>query len=423
MEAAGLPELPGKPPFGGHILSHDFVEAALIRRAGWTVRIAPDIGGSYEEAPPTLVDFAARDRRWCQGNLQHVRVVSARGLHWMSRFHLVSGIFSYAASLLWLLLIAAGLTMAVQAAFTPPDYFEDPHQLFPTWPRIDSALQIELLLLTLLLLLGPKLFGLAVAIARRDDRRQAGGALRLFASFVTELVISALIAPIMMLIQSWFVVAILSGADAGWSPQRRDNGECPLRQALRAHRWHMLIGLGLVAAAWWVAPMLLAWLAPAVVGLVLAAPVSSFTASARAGEALRRWGLLVTPEERIVPEILRVRAVCQPLHRVAVLATPDVRGFVADDCRRRFHLVLLDPAEDEASGEIDPLEAVAAAKIGRARSLDEAVSILRPDEQSIALARPELFNRLSSLASSVSPWPPAPLQPTGPTPSRSAKVG
>jgi membrane glycosyltransferase len=400
-EAAGLPDLSGKPPFGGNILSHDFVEAALIRRDGWTVRIAADIGGSYEEAPPSVVDFAVRDRRWCQGNLQHTRIVAARGLHWISRFHFVSGIFSYAASLLWLLLIAAGLALAVQASFTPPDYFEDPHQLFPTWPQIDSALQIELLILTLFLLLGPKLFGLSVAMLRSNDRRRSGGGLRLAASFATELLISALIAPIMMLIQSRVIVAILSGADAGWSPQRRENGAFPLRQALRAHRWHMAVGLGLVVAAWWVAPMLLAWLAPAVAGLLLAAPVSSFTASARAGDALRRLGLLATPEERAVPEILRVRSVCQPLHRVAVLATPDMRALVADDQRRRLHLVLLDNADDEATGDIDPLEAVAAAKIGRATCLDDAVAGLLPDEQAVALSRPVLFNRLSSLAASA----------------------
>ncbi|MBN8772313.1 MAG: glucans biosynthesis glucosyltransferase MdoH, partial [Thiobacillus sp.] len=147
-EAAGLPDLPGKAPFGGHILSHDFVEAALIRRAGWTVKIADDIQGSYEETPPSLVDFAIRDRRWCQGNLQHVGVLPARGLHWVSRFHLVSGILSYLASFLWLLLIAAGFGLAVQAYFTPPDYFSDPHQLFPTWPQIDSVLQLRLLALT-----------------------------------------------------------------------------------------------------------------------------------------------------------------------------------------------------------------------------------------------------------------------------------
>ena len=89
--SAGLPHLPGRKPFGGDILSHDFVEAALLRRSGWEVRMAPTLGGSYEECPPTLADMIVRDRRWCQGNLQHVGVLRARGLAWVSRLHLIRG--------------------------------------------------------------------------------------------------------------------------------------------------------------------------------------------------------------------------------------------------------------------------------------------------------------------------------------------
>ncbi len=107
-EAAGLPELPGRKPFGGHILSHDFIEAALLRRAGWRVYMLPALGGSYEQTPPTLTDLAVRDRRWAQGNLQHMKIVGAKGLHWASRVHLLQGIMSYLASPLWLLLLIAG---------------------------------------------------------------------------------------------------------------------------------------------------------------------------------------------------------------------------------------------------------------------------------------------------------------------------
>jgi membrane glycosyltransferase len=70
-EQAGLPRLPGRKPFGGEILSHDFVEAALLRRGGWDVRMAPQLYGSFEECPPSLPDLIVRERRWCQGNLQH----------------------------------------------------------------------------------------------------------------------------------------------------------------------------------------------------------------------------------------------------------------------------------------------------------------------------------------------------------------
>ena len=107
VDHCGLPKLPGREPFGGEILSHDFVEAALLRRAGWEVWLAYDLGGSYEEIPPTLIDYAKRDRRWCQGNLQHLRLILARGFKALSRIHLLMGVMSYLASPLWLLFLIA----------------------------------------------------------------------------------------------------------------------------------------------------------------------------------------------------------------------------------------------------------------------------------------------------------------------------
>ena len=47
----------GRKPFGGHILSHDFIEAALMRRAGWAIHMAPTLGGSFEECPPSLTGY------------------------------------------------------------------------------------------------------------------------------------------------------------------------------------------------------------------------------------------------------------------------------------------------------------------------------------------------------------------------------
>jgi membrane glycosyltransferase len=144
-EACGLPVLSGRKPFGGHILSHDFVEAALLRRAGFSVYMRPDIRGSYEGIPPTFADFAIRDRRWAQGNLQHTKILPSAGLHWMSRFHLLNGIMSYVASPLWMLFLATGLFLSWQAATFPPNYFPNGFALFPTWPRFDPAKAIALL--------------------------------------------------------------------------------------------------------------------------------------------------------------------------------------------------------------------------------------------------------------------------------------
>jgi membrane glycosyltransferase len=120
---AGMPDLKGKPPFGGHIMSHDFVEAALIRRAGYAVYMVPGLVGSYEESPPSLIDLAARDRRWCQGNLQHSRIIGAKGFHWATRQHFATGIMSYLASPFWLMQLIVGITIVLQSKFIRPEYF------------------------------------------------------------------------------------------------------------------------------------------------------------------------------------------------------------------------------------------------------------------------------------------------------------
>ncbi len=155
-EQAGLPELSGRKPFGGHILSHDFIEAALMRRAGWAVYAAPTLGGSYEEAPPSLIDFAVRDRRWCQGNLQHLAVLPARGLRWMSRLHLLVGIGSYLTAPMWFAFLILGLLISLQAAFVRPEYFPKGFSLFPAWPRQDPVLAAWVFAGTMGLLILPK---------------------------------------------------------------------------------------------------------------------------------------------------------------------------------------------------------------------------------------------------------------------------
>ena len=396
-EAAGLPVLSGKPPFGGHILSHDFVEAALIRRAGWTVRIAADLGGSYEEGPQSIVDLAIRDRRWCQGNLQHARIVFARGLHWVSRFHLLNGIASYASSLLWLLLIAAGLALSLEAEYIRPEYFSDPNQMFPSWPVVDPERALRLFALTGVVLFGPKLMGFVALLLDRPARRAAGGAWRILVSVLLEIVVSALIAPISMLIQSRVILSILFGHDAGWKPQRRSDGSITIREAFRFSGWHMGAGLALSAAAYAVSPDALAWLGPAIAGMLVAAPATSLTASSRIGRFARRAGLLSTPEERTAPVIARAALATRLPHRVAVAATPDLPGFIRDASRRRLHLALVDQPRERPRGQIDPVEAMAAAKIGEARSLDEALSYLGPEETAVTLASPALVERLGAL--------------------------
>ena len=213
----GLPDLPGKPPFGGHILSHDFVEAGLMLRAGYTVYMLPGLGGSYEESPPSLIDLAARDRRWCQGNLQHARIIGARGFTMATRQHLANGIMGYLASPLWMAQLLVGIVLVLQSHYIRPEYFTKDFSLFPAWPRFDYERALQLFALTIGILLAPKFLGLAIALMEPKTRRGSGGALALIASTIVEIIMSAAFAPIMMLIQSGSVAQILSGRDTGWN--------------------------------------------------------------------------------------------------------------------------------------------------------------------------------------------------------------
>src|SRR5215813_6137277 len=305
IDHAGLPDLPGQPPFGGHIMSHDFVEAALIRRAGWKVYLVPEITGSYEESPPSLLAFAERDRRWCQGNLQHSRIVSATGLHWLSRLHLVMGIMSYLASPIWRLFIILGILLALQAHFLRPAYFPKGFVLFPTWPIFDPQRALQLFVCTMAVLLAPKVFGYILLWKDRQTMRCWGGVLRTGISVLVEIILSSLIAPVMMLMQSTQVLGIMTGRDAGWKAQRRDDGSIPFRELVRHHRSHTLCGVLLAIVAYSVSPVLLAWMSPIVLGLVLAIPVSAITGWPALGQAVRRLGLLRTPEEIALPAVLQ----------------------------------------------------------------------------------------------------------------------
>ncbi|MBI3274979.1 MAG: glucans biosynthesis glucosyltransferase MdoH, partial [Methylocystis sp.] len=260
----GLPTLNGRPPFGGHILSHDFVEAALIRRAGYAVYIIPTLRGSYEESPPSLIDLSVRDRRWCQGNLQHIRVLFAHGFHLASRQHFLTGIFGYLTSPLWLAQLLVGIALVFQASYFRPEYFTSQFTLFPIWPRFDAERSLDLFALTMGILLAPKVFGLIIAMIDGETRRGSGGVFMLLVSFLFEIVMSALLAPIMMLIQTGHVAHILFGFDTGWDPQRRDDGSVPFKAIVRRHRSHVAMGALSLIAGLLISPSLVAWMSPTI---------------------------------------------------------------------------------------------------------------------------------------------------------------
>jgi membrane glycosyltransferase len=398
IDHAGLPDLPGRPPFGGPIMSHDFVEAALMRRAGWKVYLVPETTGSYEESPPSLIDFAERDRRWCQGNLQHSRIVPAAGLHWLSRFHLVMGIMSYLASPIWLLFIVLGILLALQAHFLRPEYFPKDFALFPTWPTFDPERALRLFAGTMAVLLAPKVFGYILLLKDRQTLRCCGGALRTGMSVLVETILSSLIAPVMMLMQSAEVMGIVTGRDAGWKAQRRDDGSIPFRAVARHHRTHVLCGVALAVAAYVVSPGLLAWLSPVVLGLVLAIPISAVTGWHELGKAVRRLGLLATPEESEPPAVLRRTNELTWEWATIRPQVTDVFARLASDAQLcALHATMLPPTHERRKGEHDVDLLLGFAKLDEAESLEEASSLLSNREKLAVLGNRTGFERLCQL--------------------------
>ena len=382
----GLPDLRGRPPFGGHVLSHDFVEAALIRRAGWSVYMLPLLEGSYEESPPSLIDLSVRDRRWCQGNLQHSRIVGARGLRLATRQHFATGIMSYLASPFWLFQLVVGIALVLQTTYIRPEYFSRDFRLFPAWPRFDPERALWLFALTMGILLAPKAFGLVLMLLDGPRRRACGGTLRLVVSSLIEIVLSALIAPILMLIQSGSVFQILIGRDTGWNPQRRDDGSIPFRAIVRRHRWHTAMGLVAGLSAFLIATSLFLWMSPTIVGLVLAIPLSALSGSLVAGLWLKRLGLLLIPAETAPPPIVAHANALQTHNARSGLDDEDaLLVLYRDPAFRERHEAMLPHRPHRSRGEFDADRVMAEAKIIDAETIGEAVAWLRPRERMVVL--------------------------------------
>ena len=299
-----LPDLPGTEPFGGRILSHDFVEAALMRKAGWAVWLAGEIDGSYEEGPPTLIDSAKRDRRWCQGNMQHIWLLSTRGFRPANRFHLLMGVMGYVSSPLWLLFMLL-CTVHVFAQLRLADAAGGTLGIFAQTERWPLA--IGLFAFTMLLLFLPKFTSIVVTLGRPEEAARFGGKRHLVVSAIGETLISALLAPINMAFNSKFVVFTLLGQGVSWVTQRRDaeSEGTDWREAIITHGGQTLFGVVWGVCAFILSPTFFFWLSPVVVPLALAIPISILLSKAGLGVAARRVGLFLTPEETVPPYELK----------------------------------------------------------------------------------------------------------------------
>ena len=306
MEYCALPRLKGRGPFAGDILSHDFVEAALMRRAGYEVWLLPDLPGSYEETPPTIVDELKRDRRWCQGNLQHLRIMGAQGIHPVHRTLFVNGVMSYGAALFWVFFLILGFISLLVEQFSEPVYFPPgSSHLFPEWPIYHPEWAISLFSISLFMLLFPKVLGVAVAGMQQwrstHDPREILG---LIGSALLETLFSVLLAPIRMYFHSKFVLMGLLGLKTSWGGQRRDDNALTWGEAMRFFGVATLLATILAGAAFRLDPFYFWWLLPTLAGLILSIPVAVWTSSAEMGRWLRSLGLLVIREEVDPPQEL-----------------------------------------------------------------------------------------------------------------------
>lgn len=274
--SCGLPTLPGREPLGGHIMSHDMVEAALLRRRGWKTRMMVTSSGSYEECPPTLIDHSVRDRRWCQGNLQHLRLIDTSGLHWISRLQLLMGASAYMTSPTWLFLLALGLLQSVRVGA----------------PVLASGTPSWLIAGTIMLLFGTKAMALIWAAFDRGLVRQLGGWRSTLLGVLVDIPLSVLSAPVIMASQCQAILEIVSGRPSGWRPQRRDADGVTLVEAFQHYHFHVLLGV-----PFWLSAMADlgtgVWQLPVAIGLLGAPLFAAWTSRADWGEKAAQRGLFI----------------------------------------------------------------------------------------------------------------------------------
>jgi membrane glycosyltransferase len=403
--AAGLPVLPGKRPFGGAILSHDFVEAALLRRAGWAVRMLPTEPGTWEDSPPSLLDSAARDRRWAQGNIQHLAVLLSKGFTWSNRTHMAIGVMSYLASPLWFALIVVGLGTAGHIATVQFEYFTDELSLFPRWPLFDSERMIRLFVLAMLTLLTPKILGVLRAFFDRELLRTVNP-LRVVLGAVAETILSALYAPIMMMMQMRQISEIFVGQDSGWATQSRKHSRTPWATLLRRHWLQTLAGVVVSGVLVYVSPPLFLWMSPALVGLVCALPLSAASGSVVLARVTRFLGLLTVPEELAVPRVIALRDEAEVRFK-DLLDGVTIERLLGDELARQRHFAAVLPRPPATRGHPDVMFITARAKLGDAQTAAEALSWLTPPERLAVLGDRDLFHVLVRLVNPDVPDRPA----------------
>jgi membrane glycosyltransferase len=384
MQFCDLPQLPGRKPFGGQILSHDFVEAALMSRANWEVWFAYDLEGSYEEAPQAMIENAQRERRWCQGNLQHSLVLFAKGLRGVSRLHLILGICGYLAGPLWLAFLVTFNWIYWYQKYTGLSDIPVRAHVINLSGTAHALLIFTICMVVIML---PKFLALIDLANDWPRRKLFGGLSRATLGVVGETVFSTLHAPLLMLWHTRFVVTNFLGISVGWAAQKRDADGTSWLFAFQRHWGHTLIGIIWGAFMWWLEPTLFWWFTPVLAGMALSIPLSVLTSRKNLGARARSLGLFLTPEETKLPqELLSLRSHMK-IHELT--SGNSTRGphaglaeAVLDPYVNAIHVSLL------REKQLNPVYAEQLSKLGvggeRVQTLGEKLLVEGPDKLSPA---------------------------------------
>ncbi|MEQ8653790.1 MAG: glucans biosynthesis glucosyltransferase MdoH [Kiloniellales bacterium] len=288
-----LPVLPGKPPLGGYVLSHDQVEAAMMRAAGYEVRVICEEDESWEENPPALPDFIKRDLRWCQGNMQYWRLLGLPGLTFTSRVQLALAILMYMGAPGWMLFIGGG---ALQAWLS--------FGAVANGPAFPMELGILLFVVIMVMALMPKIIGVIDVLLSRRSRRRYGGTVRVLTGALSEFLFSTLLTPIVAVAQTRFLIGLALGKRIAWDAQRRQGYGLTWREALRGLWLQTLIGLALLTCLIYTAPSVIPWAAPLLTAFMGSILFAVWTAAPLPSKASRWLGLWDIPEDRKRSEAL-----------------------------------------------------------------------------------------------------------------------
>ena len=374
----------------------------MVGRAGWALWLAFDLPGSYEETPSTLLEEMNRDRRWCQGNLQHLRILPTEGLFGAHRALFINGVLSYVSALLWFCFLTLSTVEAIQDVLIEPDYFPKGPSLFPDWPVWRPNWALSLMAVTAMILFLPKILSVVVLVMRRQAQAYGGG-FKLAVSVLLEVLLSSLFAPIRMLFHSRFVVQNLLGRTVSWGSQTREDSETGWWEAIRHHGLDTLFATVWGSALFWLNPHYFWWVTPIIGGLILSIPMSVLASRVRLGDRARGRGLFTIPEESAPPtELIDLdQNVAVAEEEAARVPAPEHDGFVravVDPYVNALHRALLGNRRSLKA----TLRATRRALLDRA--LADGPAALSMRERRILLSDPDMVDQLHTRVWEEAPW-------------------